>query len=272
MSLNFSENLKILVKKCNQLMFPTLQLSTVIMDKNHLKLAKRISPDFYLRSLILAKFLEKLPPHLNKDKVLKVAIIGGYLNEVEVIALQKLGYQLKVFLYGISDESQIFDLNKLPIPQNLIRFDLILCSNVFEHIWNHDFAIRKIRSLMNAETIIYISVPTSDFVHGYPDYFSSGLTDNFVSNLLKSNGMRILERVRIGTPRAYLSLHILKIWLPVKGHSLPLLFAYSNLKFPLNVLVTIRNFFKLLILSFASPRITDDVNHACRSFVVGRLK
>jgi hypothetical protein len=269
---SFTVKIKIIVKKCNQLMFPTLQLSKIYMDKNHLKLAKRISPDFYLRRLILAKFIETIPPHLNKNKVLNVAIVGGYLNEVEVIALQSLGYQVKVFLYGISHESQIFDLNEMPIPKNEIGFDLILCSNVFEHIWNHDFAIRKIRSLMNQETIIYISVPTSDFAHGYPDYFSSGLTDSFISNLLIANGFRIMSLIRLGTPRAYLSLHLLKIWLPVKGHSLPLLFAYSNLKFPLNILLTLKNFFKLLILSFASPRITDDINHACRSFVVGKLK
>jgi len=125
---------------------------------------------------------------------------------------------------------------------------------------------------MSEKTILFNSVPTSDFVHGYPDYYSAGLTDDFISNLLILNGFSVLELGRIGTPRAYLSLHILKIWLPVKGHLLPLFFAYSNFKFPINILLTTRNFFRLLILTIPSPRLTDDITHTCRSFVVVKLK
>ena len=96
----------------------------------------RLKNTNYGRILILSKFEELV---LNSDfkNDIKVAVVGGFNDEPELLLLKKLGHNLKVTTFGIEEsDDNYFDLN---ISNNNLKqeyFDLILCGQVLEHIWN----------------------------------------------------------------------------------------------------------------------------------------
>ena len=50
--------------------------------------------------------------------------------------MTKLGFNLNITTFGIEDTDDVFDLNQTNKIDNIESFDLILCGQVLEHVWN----------------------------------------------------------------------------------------------------------------------------------------
>ena len=167
----------------------------------------------YGRILILQKF-EELILNLNLNKNLSVAVIGGSKTEPELLLLGELGFKLDITTFGIENSDDVFfDLNE----ENNIEsgdYDLLLCGQVIEHIWNINNFVKNIYKVMNPGTYAFIHCPKSNIHHGHT-YYSAGYSKEFMLKIF-SNRINLLECGELGTPRLYTSIHLLKDWITTR--------------------------------------------------------
>ena len=165
----------------------------------------------YGRILLLDKF-ESLINQVNLNKNLKVGIIGGTHDEPEVILLEKMGFSLEKYTFGIEEYDDFFlDLNLSNTKFPKIDFDVIICAQVLEHIWNVKNFTDNIIKIMNKDTLTFINCPKSNYHHGHT-YYSAGYSKEFLKEIF-NNRIEIIECGELGTPRLYTSIHLLKHWL-----------------------------------------------------------
>jgi hypothetical protein len=154
---------------------PSFRYKSHHLKQSHLEIASGVYQHNFGRVLVLAEFIHNINGKLPTNRQIKVAVVGGYKNEPEILVLNKLGYQTSVTTFGVEDSDVYLDLNS---QKNSFRnfdmtFDLILCSQVFEHIWNHQLALRNIKRLMGEGSLIWLAAPASNHAHGVPRYYSS---------------------------------------------------------------------------------------------------
>jgi SAM-dependent methyltransferase len=92
-----------------------------------------------------------------------------------------------------SDPRQVFfcaSLVSLPLPDD--KFDLVLCTEVLEHIPEHEEALNELARVMNAGGWLLITVPTPpavpDRAHAREGYRPAELTD-----MLQKRGFEVVE-------------------------------------------------------------------------------
>lgn len=176
------------------------------------------------RRLIQNNFREALLQYSNIPKRNKVAIVGGSLAEPEVATLKELGFESSITTFGIDGCDIFLDLNKsnLNLPQN--EFDLVLCSQVLEHVWNMDQVFENLTSIVNKQGFIWIGCPTSNMKHegGSTRYYSAGYQAIFVENYLTKFKFRTLYKGEIGSERLYKLTHCKFTWPSEKEYNSPL--------------------------------------------------
>jgi hypothetical protein len=145
-----------------------------------------------------------------------------------------------------------------------------LCSQVWEHIWNHEVAVDNLLSIMNPGAYLWIASPTSNRAHGSPFYFSAGFTSEYFTNNLLKAGLEINSFGQIGSRRNYLATHMLPTWLSVNGHKFPLLSAFSEYRPIYRTLYSIRYLLVTISLLFASNKVTADNKYSTESWVMAR--
>ena len=165
----------------------------------------------YGRILLLKKF-QKLVLENELKKDLKVAVVGGSIKEPELLLLNELGFNLNVITLGIEEDDDILlDLNKEnEIPEDL-EFDLVLCCQVLEHIWNANKFASNIIKIMGQSTYAFIHCPKSNIDHGHT-FYSAGYSKEFLE-IIFGEKITITECGELGTPRLYTSIHLLKEWI-----------------------------------------------------------
>ena len=216
-----------------------------------------------MRFEILRIFGEVIRPHM--AQISHVAVVGGSAQEPELAHLSSIP-GLQISFLGVekspSDDSDFlfFDLNEEMSAS--VKFDLILCSQVLEHIWNHAQAFENLNSILNPKGLLWIGCPGSNFAHGSPEYFTAGLTPSFIIEHLKSKRFEILHQQSIGSKRYYFLTHALQIWASSNMHKYPLLFGFSRF-YPREVLLR-------LYSSFLSPKIRTDLKYATETIVFAR--
>ncbi len=251
-------------------LFPSYGCERLILNAQAMAIARKLCPENFGRSLVLSNFIvavsEVFPPELP----IRVAVVGGYRNEPEVRALQYLGYFIEVELFGIEEEMKTLDLNlsRIAIPDSKEVFQLVLCSQVWEHIWHHEAAIENIVSLMSIGGYLWIGSPASNRAHGSPFYFSAGFTSEYFANNLARAGLSIRSQGQIGTRRNYLATHTLPTWLSVRGHRFPPLFAFSEYKLLHRTLYRVRYLVKTTHLLFTSTKLSADSKFITESWVM----
>jgi len=223
--------------------------------------------------LVLAEFIHYIDNYLPVNRPINVAVVGGYRNEPEILVLERLGYQTSVTVFGIEDSDVYLDLNSQDnyLYDIDITFDLILCSQVFEHIWNHQQAILNIKRLMREGCLLWLAAPTANHAHGLPRYYSAGFTAEYLLNNLREMGMIGIAWGNIGSPRNYWAIHTIPNWLNSKGHRYPITHGFSNYPFLLNLAYSIRHFYKLIMISLISPRVTSDLSVASECWVLAKI-
>lgn len=205
----------------------------------------------------------------------KIAMVGGYSTDPELAILQSILKEHTVTYYGIdSDYSfEYIDIN-IATPEKLTeQYDLVLCSQVIEHVWNVNNFFLLLDKLTRKNGFLWISAPYSNITHGSPDFFSSGYTPEFLSNNLGSNKWDFRCVGRIGTKRNYLATHVLGSWLskeelekPVINYEIKPGTALGNLR------KYISEFPGRLFLSCINNEISNNPRWSTESYVLARKK
>jgi SAM-dependent methyltransferase len=199
---------------------------------------------------------------------LKVAVLGGGADEPEILALKHLGFFPEVSIFGIDEKNEYLDLNKIFEEEFNLDFDLILCSQVWEHLWCHENAFKNILHVMPSGSHLWLACPTSNRAHAGPDYFyfSAGFTRTYLVNNLEHLGLFVIASGQLGTARFYRATHTMPVWLTVKSHMFPILHSFPGYKKGTRIALAVRYFFRNLELFLFSSRITSDVASATESW------
>ena len=111
-------------------------------------------------------------------------------------------YQANKFDFGLQhdewpplDHDFICDI--LDIPEQ-VKFNLVLCTEVLEHVPDPVATLKKIRKLVSKDSNVLITVPLLSLVHQAPYYFSSGLSPFWFEYWSKECGFKIVEGVISG--------------------------------------------------------------------------
>lgn len=107
----------------------------------------------------------------------------------------------------------------LEIPEK-DKFDLVLCTEVLEHVPNPVELIRKITNLLNDNGYLILTVPGNSWTHQAPYYFSSGLSPFWFEYHLKNMNAKIIKGFVVGnlkttvyqSMRSLESLHARSLW------------------------------------------------------------
>jgi hypothetical protein len=244
------------------------------------KLAVTYLPKNFARALLVEEFLNYFKTtHLFDSRIIQVAIIGGYSQEPEIVVLKELGIKMDITFFGVDSGMEWLDLNK-PQSHNSVlssqKYDLVLCSQVLEHIWNHSQAFSYLKQLLHDHSYLWISCPSSNRPHGLDFFYSAGFTSKYLVNNLELLQMKVVASGSIGTRRLYRAIHTLPTWLSVKGHAFPPLWIFEEHPYDKETLYyrlffRIRYLLRSIELLCFSSKVTCDVRCATESWVVAKL-
>jgi len=228
-----------------------------------------------VRDYVVKYFSTAIAPF--SDSISSIGVIGGYLHEPELNVFREK--RIKIKTIGIDTENDFFlDLN-YPIPKNARKeigmYDLILCSQVFEHLFDIKQAITNLYHLANVDGLIWIGFPSSNRAHGSPEYYSAGYQPELVTKLIQSMNlkMEILYTGVVGSKRYYFMNHALSVWPSTKELDKPILqYDFSRLPGPRykDCLRFLRDVPGRAFATFVQNKVSDDVRWACESFVLAR--
>lgn len=84
-------------------------------------------------------------------------------------------------------------------------YDVIILANILEHLDDPQFVISQIKSCLNSDSILYVSIPIFQYLLDWSDALYLPHKNNFseedLINLVTGNGFKILERVDFSCPR-----------------------------------------------------------------------
>lgn len=215
-------------------------------------------------------------PLLPNSGTLRIAVVGAGPHEPELIALSEIG-PLDIEYFGIEDVQASpmhpFDLN---IENDLVvreKFDLVLCSQVLEHVFDVSQGYSNLASLTKPGGLIWIGVPMSNFVHGSPDYYSAGYAPEFMSKLADKNGHEIITTGFLGSRRAYLSRHMAGIWFTDRQIQHPILSYFGcEGNFSKKILHNIKLFPARIFLAMTSNVERGNRLHGTESWALVRTR
>lgn len=181
-----------------------------------------------MRWEIVNQFKQLVVPDLPSKP--RVAIVGGTANDPEVAVILAARPQTHVTFFGIDSSAGSpfihMDLNIYPSGESLqssYGFDLVVNSQVLEHLWDVPTAINNLISLARPCGTLWIACPASNHPHGSPDYYSAGYTADMISTLLRIQGCRVTNAGQIGSRRMYVYTHTFQRWPSRFEHDHPLI-------------------------------------------------
>lgn len=192
----------------------------------------------------------------------EVGLVGGHFDEPEIKVLNPV----TVKYFGIESDprvvTQIFDLN---IPQNVKhQFELVLCSQVLEHVYDVKQAIVNLSELTLPGGYLWIACPASNYPHGSPHYYSAGYAPELIVNLLEPLGFNVILAQKYGSERMYFFTHTLRRWPTMQEYYFPLRFEISR--------YILRDLFWRIVALFKSPKFDSELHHATETVVFAQKK
>lgn len=88
------------------------------------------------------------------------------------------------FQYGKID--YVSDIVDIPVDDN--SFDVIICTEVFEHIPRPDLAVKEFSRILKSGGKIYITAPLGSAVHFYPYHYYGGCSKSWYIKYLNEYG------------------------------------------------------------------------------------
>lgn len=177
-----------------------------------------------MRWLILQKLEENL--QVIDRNISNIAILGGSSQDPEVEILMQKFPESKITYLGIENPSNdnpwiFLDLNE---PMYIEReFDLIVCAQVLEHVWNLEVAFKHIQKISHIGGFIWINCPASNIAHGSPNFFSAGYSPAYLEKNFENLGFGTISLGCLGSMRSYWATHLLRLWPTKREFNHPLL-------------------------------------------------
>ncbi len=113
---------------------------------------------------------------------------------------------------GVWDTNQIDIVGDIVnIPEKDESFDVILCSEVLEHLPNSVEAIKEFQRLLKKDGILIITAPFCSLTHFAPYHYSSGFNRYFYEHHLKNFGFKIKEMSNNGNFFEYVGQEVRRI-------------------------------------------------------------
>jgi len=88
------------------------------------------------------------------------------------------------FQYGTID--YVSDIIDIPVEDN--SFDVIICTEVFEHIPRPDLAVKEFSRILKSGGKLYITAPLGSGVHFYPYHYYGGCSKSWYIKYLEEYG------------------------------------------------------------------------------------
>ena len=221
------------------------------------------------REVVLNRFIaqfDELGANLEIDQI---NIVGGSVSDPEAVYLKDKFPNARITTYGIEESDFYLDLNlKYSIKSTL--GDIVLVSQVLEHIWCHNQFFANVVKLTKVGGFIWIGCPASNKAHGSPDYFSSGFTSAYLRNNLQNFDSEIIGAGFFGTKRLYLATHWIPGWLSVRAHRFPLLYTFNDYRFIERLALSLRYLGQLMVLSLTNPRSASNERWATEAWILAR--
>ena len=221
-----------------------------------------------IRSRVIEDFSSEC---LTLESILDVAIVGGSLNDHEVYFVREKFPNAKFQVLGIEDNQVFLDLNELGSIDR--EFDLVLVTNVIEHVYHHENFAKNLLRLLKHDGTLWCCFPYNDMYHGSPDYFSSGFHPSYVARLFERNGGFAQKSKIISSRRGLLFTHLLQDWPsefrynhPLIGQILWSLGLTGNPRPPLRNLSP-KRLLICLYLSVVSKHFTTNPINGCSAWV-----
>ena len=232
------------------------------------RIATQICPQNFARSLVLEKFISEIKGLDGLPVELKVGVLGGGIDEPEILALRAIDRKIIVRTIGLDGSDINMDLNSISLSDAYIeKVDLILCSQVLEHVWNHKNFFINLNSLVEQGGLVWLAAPASNHPHGSPEFYSPGFTNSYLEQNLEDNGFQVVSSGSIGSERLYFAATFLARWLTVAEHESPL----TEVIRPSNLLKNIydkKRFFHLMSVKFLSPKVSCDSRFVTESWAL----
>jgi len=205
-----------------------------------------------------------------------VAVVGGTSGDPEVGVIKSLYPNAEIHYFGIDNPRNDKNFHRLDLDTDhahiSTKFDLVLCSQVLEHLWNLDNAFNELRAFLNLGGYLWLNCPASNMAHGSPHYYSAGYAAEYLVKNLEHRGFEIEISRNIGSKRYYFSTHILRQWLTEAEIQSPI-FKYNFQ--PGSFLGISRKYLRELpgrILSLVySNLVTTDIDYATEAVVLAKL-
>lgn len=225
-----------------------------------------------MRELVLEIFTSTISPFI--QRIDNVAVVGGSTVEPEVLALQKLK-EFKVHTFGIEDECEHYmDLNiQIGLSTSLISiqtFDLVLCSQVLEHVFDVKHAIQNLANLTKEGGIIWIACPASNRSHGSPHYYSAGYQPELITKIAEQLHLKVINKGVLGSKRQYFFTHALRVW-PNEVELRHPITKYDFSRYQGGPCITLLRFIRdlpgRLYSCFISNKISQQIEYATETYV-----
>lgn len=232
--------------------------------------ANKLAENNFGRALVLANFGIFIQEYFLERIRLDVAVVGGSVDEPELKLLTGLGYEMNIEIFGIDEGDTWLDLNDVgdfSLP-NRRQFDLVLCSQVLEHVWNHSEAIKTISSFLKPEGFLWLACPASNKSHASPHYYSAGFSPEYLESQVVSSSLKCVSKGQIGTARLYKATHLLPSWLSVNEHNSPFFSAFRSQPVIKRLFFRVRYLLTSLELFFTSGKVTTSGRWATESWIV----
>lgn len=103
----------------------------------------------------------------------------------------------------------VCDITK--IPEEDSSFDVVMCTEVFEHLPEPVKAIKEFHRLLKNDGILILTAPFCSLTHFAPYHYYSGYNRYFYETVLRENGFHLLELVPNGNYFEYIAQEIRRL-------------------------------------------------------------
>lgn len=93
--------------------------------------------------------------------------------------------------WGYGHIDYISDIGSIPVPDS--SFDVLLCTEVLEHVPEPNLAIKEFHRILRIDGSLFLSAPLGSGLHQQPYHFYGGFTPHFYNHFLRNVGFDVVS-------------------------------------------------------------------------------
>ena len=207
----------------------------------------------------------------SSSKPQTIAVVGGDSTEPELEHLS----DSKITFYGIENTNNDPRFRELDLntdhPHNTYneKYDLVLCSQVIEHLYDVSNSIKTITGLVKPGGYVWLGFPSSNFPHGSPEYYSAGYPFHTIAKLMPRQ-FEVIISGHLGSRRNYLWTHTLREWPSLNELNNPIRFIWrSPVSLPRKIIRTLRRLRQANVV-FSNNSVSNEIEWATESYLLAK--